>query len=56
MDPAKDFYPAKDILYIDIMDIQYDMAKEEIDTIGQFIAGRLIKPLTAAMAELGIKE
>lgn len=53
---AIDMDPAKDILYIDIMDIQYDMAKEEIDTIGQFIAGRLIKPLTAAMAELGIKE
>ena len=48
-DPAKDIYPSVNRLYIDIFDIQYHQAEEEIDQISQFICSRLRHRLTALM-------
>ncbi len=36
-DPARDVYPFVNRLYIDILDIKYNQAGEEIETISQFI-------------------
>ncbi len=46
-DPAKDVYPSVNRLYIDIMDIEYDQAGEEIEQISQFICSRLRDRFTA---------
>ena len=40
-DPSKDSYPSVNRLYLDIMDIQYNQAGEEIDLISRFICSRL---------------
>ena len=40
-DPTKDVYPSVNRLYIDILDIKYNQAGEEIETISQFICTRL---------------
>jgi hypothetical protein len=40
-DPVKDVYPAVNRLYMDIMDIEYNQAEEEIEIISQFICSRL---------------
>jgi hypothetical protein len=40
-DPTKDAYPFVNRIYIDIMDVEYDQAGEEIEIIGQFICSRL---------------
>jgi len=41
VDPVRDIYPSVNRLYLDIMDIEYNQAGEEIDTISQFICVRL---------------
>jgi hypothetical protein len=41
-DPIRDIYPSVNRLYLDIMDIEYHQAEEEIDTISQFICSRLM--------------
>ena len=40
-DPTRDTYPFVNRLYLDIMDIEYNQAQEEIDAISQFICSRL---------------
>ncbi len=40
-DPIKDAYPFVNRMYMDIMDVEYDQAGEEIEIISQFICSRL---------------
>ncbi len=49
---AEDICPSVNRLYIDIFDIQYHQAEEEIDQISQFICSRLRRRLTALMDRL----
>ena len=46
-DHARDIYPSVNRLYIDIMDIEYNQAGEEIEQISQFICSRLRHRFTA---------
>ena len=45
-DPTRDIYPSVNRLYLNIMDIEYNQAQEEIDTISQFICSRLENRIT----------
>ncbi|MCF8128722.1 MAG: hypothetical protein K9N10_09420 [Deltaproteobacteria bacterium] len=45
-DPTKDAYPSVNRIYMDIMDVEYDQAGEEIEIIGQFICSRLHNRIT----------
>ncbi|HKI49506.1 MAG TPA: hypothetical protein VKA69_09260, partial [Desulfobacteria bacterium] len=45
-DPTKDAYPFVNRMYIDIMDVEYDQAGEEIEIISQFICSRLQNRIT----------
>ena len=50
IDPATDSYPAVDRLYMDIFDIEYDQAGDQIETISRFICSRLKKWIAASLA------
>ena len=54
-DPTKDVYPSVNRLYIDILDIKYNQAGEEIETISRFICARL-KNHIAALIDLMVKK
>ena len=45
-DPVKDAYPFVNRMYIDIMDVEYDQAGEEIEIISRFICSRLQNRIT----------
>ncbi len=45
-DPYRDVYPFVNRIYLDLMDVEYDQAGEEIKIISQFICSRLKKRLT----------
>ena len=49
VDPATDSYPAVDRLYMDIFDIEYDQAGDQIEIISRFICSRLKKWIPASL-------
>lgn len=49
-DQGKDAFPAVNRIYVDIMDIKYNQAGEEIETISHFICSRLISRIKILMA------
>ena len=49
-DPSKDSYPSVNRLYLDIMDIEYHQAGEEIDLISRFICSRLKNRIAVLVA------
>ena len=49
-DPSKDSYPSVNRIYLDIMDIEYNQAGEEIDLISQFICSRLKNRIAVLVA------
>jgi len=51
-DPTRDIYPAVNRLYIDIMDIEYNQAGEEIEIISQFICSRLENRITVLIENM----
>ena len=53
IDPTRDVYPAVNRLYIDIMDIEYNQAKEDIETISRFITSRLMNRIRTLPAPVG---
>lgn len=52
-EPAKDGYPAVNRMYIDIMDMEYNQAGEEIETISHFICSRLKPRINILLARSG---
>ena len=50
-DPSKDSYPSVNRIYLDIMDIEYNQAGEEIDLISQFICSRLKNRIAVLTAQ-----
>jgi hypothetical protein len=45
LDKEKDIYPAKNRIYLDIIDLKYHQVEDEIDQISRFIASRLGKDI-----------
>lgn len=50
-DPSKDTYPSVNRLYLDIMDIEYNQAAEEIGLISRFICSRLKNRIAVLAAQ-----
>ncbi|MCG6881946.1 MAG: hypothetical protein LJE96_22725 [Deltaproteobacteria bacterium] len=55
-DPSKDTYPSVNRLYLDITDIEYDQAGEEIDLISRFICSRLKNRITTMLTARSTKQ
>ena len=55
-DPARDLYPSVNRLYMDIMDIKYNLVGEEIAIISQFICSRLEDHMALLIDRMGIEK
>jgi len=52
-DPGRDVYPFVNRIYLDILDVEYDQAGEEIEIISQFICSHLEKRIALLIDRMG---